>query len=307
MAESAHAQHIAAVRRFNRFYTQRIGVLREGWGKSPFSLTEARVLYELLHRDQPTATEIGNELGLDAGYLSRILRGFAARGLIAKTRSRADGRQIHLTVTPRGRKAFAPLEAHSDTEVGKMLDPLAPPEQVRLVAAMQTVEQLLAGERTPAYLLRPHRPGDMGWIVSRHGAIYAEEYGWDQRLEALVAEVVAAFLRNFDPARERCWIAERDGENLGSVMLVKETARVARLRMLLVEPQARGLGIGARLVEECIRFARQAGYRKITLWTHSVLTAARHVYQRAGFQLVDRRAHDEFGKRLMGETWDLTL
>jgi DNA-binding MarR family transcriptional regulator/N-acetylglutamate synthase-like GNAT family acetyltransferase len=307
MAESAHAQHIAAVRRFNRFYTQRIGVLREGWGKSPFSLTEARVLYELLHRDQPTATEIGNELGLDAGYLSRILRGFAARGLIAKTRSRADGRQIHLTVTPRGRKAFAPLEAHSDTEVGKMLDPLAPPEQVRLVAAMQTVEQLLAGERTPAYLLRPHRPGDMGWIVSRHGAIYAEEYGWDQRLEALVAEVVAAFLRNFDPARERCWIAERDGENLGSVMLVKETARVARLRMLLVEPQARGLGIGARLVEECIRFARQAGYRKITLWTHSVLTAARHVYQRAGFQLVDRRAHDEFGKRLMGETWDLRL
>jgi DNA-binding MarR family transcriptional regulator/N-acetylglutamate synthase-like GNAT family acetyltransferase len=307
MAESAHAQHIAAVRRFNRFYTQRIGVLREGWGKSPFSLTEARVLYELLHRDQPTATEIGNELGLDAGYLSRILRGFAARGLIAKTRSRADGRQIHLTVTPRGRKAFAPLEAHSDTEVGKMLDPLAPPEQVRLVAAMQTVEQLLAGERPPAYLLRPHRPGDMGWIVSRHGVIYAEEYGWDQRLEALVAEVVAAFLRNFDPARERCWIAERDGENLGSVMLVKETARVARLRMLLVEPQARGLGIGARLVEECIRFARQAGYRKITLWTHSVLTAARHVYQRAGFQLVDRRAHDEFGKRLMGETWDLTL
>jgi DNA-binding MarR family transcriptional regulator/N-acetylglutamate synthase-like GNAT family acetyltransferase len=307
MAESAHAQRLAAVRRFNRFYTQRIGVLQEGWGKSPFSLTEARVLYELLHRDQATASEIGNELGLDPGYLSRILRGFAARGLIAKARSRADGRQIHLTVTPRGSKAFAPLEAHSDTEVGKMLDPLAPPEQVRLVAAMQTVEQLLGGERRPVYLLRPHRPGDMGWIVSRHGAIYAEEYGWDHRLEALVAEVVAAFLRNFDPKRERCWIAERDGENLGSVMLVKETARVARLRMLLVEPQARGLGIGARLVEECIRFARQAGYQKITLWTHSVLTAARHVYQRAGFQLVDQKAHDEFGKRLVGETWDLTL
>jgi DNA-binding MarR family transcriptional regulator/N-acetylglutamate synthase-like GNAT family acetyltransferase len=307
MAESAHAQRLAAVRQFNRFYTQRIGVLQEGWGRSPFSLTEARVLYELLHRDQATASEIGNDLGLDAGYLSRILRGFAARGLIAKARSRADGRQIHLTVTPRGRKAFAPLEAYSDAEVGKMLDPLAPPEQVRLVAAMQTVEQLLAGERSTGYLLRPHRPGDMGWIVSRHGAIYAEEYGWDQRLEALVVEVVAAFLRNFDPERERCWIAERDGENLGSVMLVKDTARVARLRMLLVEPQARGLGIGARLVEECIRFARQAGYRKITLWTHSVLTAARHVYQRAGFQLVDRKAHDEFGKRLMGETWDLTL
>lgn len=309
MTGTVLADRVAAVRRFNRFYTQRIGVLQDGFAKSPFSLTEARVLYELLHRDRPTASEIGSELGLDPGYLSRILRGFAARGLIAKERSRQDGRNIHLTVTPRGRKAFAPLETHSDTEVGNMLKPLAPAEQVRLVAAMQAVEQLLGenGEAKNFYLLRPHRPGDMGWIVARHGVVYAEEYGWDHRLEALVAEIVAAFLRNFDPAREHCWIAERDGENLGCVMLVKDTEQVARLRLLLVEPQARGLRIGARLVAECIRFARQAGYRKMTLWTHSVLTAARHTYERAGFELVESKSHDEFGKTLVGETWDLKL
>jgi len=309
MAEAPLAQRIAAVRRFNRFYTQRIGVLQDGFAQSPFSLTQARVLYELLHRDRPTATEVGNALGLDAGYLSRILRGFAVRGLIAREKSPSDGRQVHLTVTPRGRKTFAPLEAHSDTEVGNMLRPLTPAEQGRLVAALQTVEELLGEgrERQKPYLLRPHRPGDMGWIVSRHGALYSEEYGWDHRLEALVAEIVAAFLRNFDPARECCWIAERDGENLGTVMLVKESARVARLRLLLVEPKARGLGIGARLVEECISFARQCGYRKVTLWTHSVLTAARHVYEGAGFVLVDKKTHDEFGKILVGETWDLEL
>ena len=309
MAEAPLAQRIAAVRRFNRFYTQRIGVLQDGFAQSPFSLTQARVLYELLHRNRPTATEVGNALGLDAGYLSRILRGFAVRGLIAREKSPSDGRQVHLTVTPRGRKTFAPLEAHSDTEVGNMLRPLTPAEQGRLVAALQTVEELLGEdrERQKPYLLRPHRPGDMGWIVSRHGALYSEEYGWDHRLEALVAEIVAAFLRNFDPARECCWIAERDGENLGTVMLVKESARVARLRLLLVEPKARGLGIGARLVEECISFARQCGYRKVTLWTHSVLTAARHVYEGAGFVLVDKKTHDEFGKILVGETWDLEL
>jgi len=309
MAENPLAQRITAVRRFNRFYTQRIGVLQDGFAHSPFSLTQARVLYELLHRDRPTASELGSALGLDAGYLSRILRGFAARGYIAKERSASDGRQVHLTVTQRGRKTFAPLEAHSDTEVGNMLQPLTPAEQVRLVAALQAVEELLGEdrERQKPYLLRPHRPGDMGWIVSRHGALYAEEYGWDHRLEALAAEIVAAFLRNFDAACEHCWIAERDGENLGTVMLVKDSARVARLRLLLVEPKARGLGIGARLVEECIRFARQSGYRKVTLWTHSVLIAARHVYERAGFVLVDEKTHDEFGKTLVGETWDLAL
>jgi DNA-binding MarR family transcriptional regulator/GNAT superfamily N-acetyltransferase len=309
MAEIALAQRIAAVRRFNRFYTQRLGVLQNPYGKSPFSLAEARVLYELTQRDKATASEIGAELGLDAGYLSRILRGFAARGLIAKERSRADGRHIHLTLTARGRKAFAPLETYSTEEVGKMLQALGPVDQARLVAATRTIEELVGGTATSSgpYVLRPHRPGDMGWVVSRHGVVYAEEYGWDQRLEALVAEIVASFLRDFDSERERCWIAERDGKNVGSVFLVKDSLRVARLRLLLVERAARGLGLGARLVDECIRFARQAGYQKITLWTHSVLIAARHIYQSAGFQLVDTKSHEEFGKTLVGETWELKL
>ena len=309
MSATALAQRIAAVRRFNRFYTQRIGVLQHCWGNSPFSLTEARVLYEIIHRDGPTASEIGHELGLDAGYLSRLLRSFAVRGLVAKKRSCADGRHVHLTITSAGRKAFAPLEAYSNAKVGGLLRALAPPDQTRLVADMQAIQGLLEGGPVPdpGYVLRPHRPGDMGWVVSRHGVLYAQEYGWDERLEALTAEIVAAFLRNFDPKRERCWIAERQGENLGSVFLVKESARVARLRLLLVEPKARGLGIGARLVAECVAFARQAGYRRITLWTHSVLIAARRTYQQAGFELVHTWRHDDFGKKLTAETWELSL
>ena len=303
------ARRIAAVRRFNRFYTQRIGLLQEAWGNGAFSLTQARVLYEIFRRDQATASAIGGELGLDPGYLSRILRGFAARGLIATERSRQDGRQILLTLTARGKKAFAPLEEHSQAQVGDMLQALPEAGQAQLVKAMESLEGLLAGEAEPLppYVVRPHRPGDMGWIVSRHGALYAEEYGWDARLEALIAEIVAAFLRDHDPARERCWIAERAGENVGSVMLVKEAQHVARLRLLLVEPHARGLGIGARLVDECRRFAGAAGYRKVTLWTHSVLTAARKVYRAAGFTLVAKKRHNEFGKMLVGETWELTL
>jgi DNA-binding MarR family transcriptional regulator/GNAT superfamily N-acetyltransferase len=309
MPDSDLHARIAAVRRFNRFYTQRIGVLQDGWGDSPFSLAQARVLYELTRRPQATASEIAGDLGLDAGYLSRILRGFRARGLVATEKSQADARQTLLSLTARGRKAFAPLEAYSQTEVAGLLGALAPAEQVRLVAAMQTVEGLVAGAAPDArpYVLRTHQPGDMGWIVSRHGALYAQEYGWDARLEALCAEIVAAFVRNFDPARERCWIAERDGENVGTVMLVKEAAEVARLRLLLVDPKARGLGLGARLVEECIRFARHARYRKMTLWTHSVLTAARRIYEQAGFTLVHEWMHDDFGKTLHAETWDLTL
>jgi DNA-binding MarR family transcriptional regulator/GNAT superfamily N-acetyltransferase len=299
---------IAAIRQFNRFYTQRIGVLQNGFADSPFSLTQARVLYEILHREQPTASEIGAELGLDAGYLSRMLRDFARRGLVTKERSRVDGRQVHLTITPRGRKAFAPLEAHSQTEVATMLRSLSTEDQTRLVAAMQTVRKLLIGApKGGGYVLRPHQPGDMGWIVSRHGTLYAEEQGWDHRLEAVAADIVATFLRRFDPERERCWIAERDGERLGCVMLVRETARVARLRLLLVEPSARGLGIGKRLVDECVAFARAAGYRKITLWTHTVLAAARRIYQDAGFRLVKTWRHDEFGKMLESESWALKL
>ena len=300
---------VAAVRRFNRFYTQRIGVLQEGWLKSEFSLTEARVLYELSRRDRPTATELAKELGLDAGYLSRILRGFETRGLIARQTSESDGRQSLLSITPRGRQRFAPLEAHSNDDVQAMLGALPVEAQHRLVAAMRTIEGVLGKPSAPEvpYVLRPPRPGDMGWIVSRHGALYGAEYGWDERLEALTAEIVAAFVRNCDPKRERCWIAEREGENVGSVLLVKDTDEVARLRLLLVEPKARGLGIGARLVEETLRFAREARYREVTLWTHSVLTAARHIYERAGFKLVKAWEHDEFGKMLVGETWNLKL
>jgi DNA-binding MarR family transcriptional regulator/N-acetylglutamate synthase-like GNAT family acetyltransferase len=300
---------VAAVRRFNRFYTQRLGMLQENWLDSPFSLAEARVLYELANRDKPTASELAKELGLDAGYLSRILRGFAARGLIVKQASGSDGRQRLLSITARGRRQFAPLDAHSNRQVRAMLAALPEAGQARLSGAMRTIERLLGGDaaRAEPYILRPPRPGDMGWIVSRHGALYGADYGWDERLEALTAEIVAEFIRTFDPKRERCWIAERDGENVGSVFLVKETERVARLRLLLVEPQARGLGIGARLVDECVRFARTAGYRKITLWTHTVLTAARRIYRNAGFKLVHKEPHDSFGRRLMGETWEFDL
>jgi DNA-binding MarR family transcriptional regulator/N-acetylglutamate synthase-like GNAT family acetyltransferase len=302
-------QRIAAVRRFNRVYTQRIGMLQEEWGKSPFSLTEKRVLYELYRRENPAANEIAKELGLDAGYLSRILRGFQRRGLVAKRRSPVDGRQSLLSLTRRGSAAFAPLEAYSNDKVEKLLGALSGADQARLLSAIGTVEDVLNGtpQRAAPYLVRQHQPGDMGWIVSRHGAVYSGEYGWDDRLEALVAEIVAAFLRRHDPKRERCWIAERDGENIGCVMLVADSKRVARLRLLLVDAKARGLGIGGRLTEECVRFARRAGYRKITLWTHSILAGARAIYAAAGFRLVSKKEHDDFGPRLTGESWELTL
>jgi DNA-binding MarR family transcriptional regulator/GNAT superfamily N-acetyltransferase len=301
--------HVGAVRRFNRSYTRRIGVLRDDFLKSPYSLAEARVLYELAHRQKPTAGEIAAELGLDHGYLSRILRGFNERGLIIKTPSPDDRRQSLLSLTVKGRMAFAPLDQRSQDDVAAMLGKLSSADQDRLVAAMGTIEQVLGETPSPlvSYILRPPRPGDMGWIVSRHGALYGEEYGWDERLEALTAEIVAAFVRNQDPKRERCWIAERDGENVGSVFLVRETDDVARLRLLLVEPSARGLGIGARLVEETLRFAREARYRTVTLWTHSVLAAARHIYERAGFRLMETNKHNEFGRTLVGETWKLDL
>ncbi len=310
MAKAELDQQVEAVRRFNRFYTKRIGVLHEGLLGSALSLTEVRVLYELAHREQPTAAALAKELALDAGYLSRILRGFKKRGLIAKTPSRNDARQNLLSLTARGREAFAPLNQRSHDEVAAMLGELTAGEQRRLIEGMSTIETLLgAGQAEPKvpYLLRPHQPGDMGWVVHRHGVLYAHEYGWDETFEALVADIAAKFIQNFDPKRERCWIAERAGEIVGSVFLVKQSASVAKLRLMYVEPKARGLGIGSRLVQECIRFARQVGYRKITLWTNSVLRAARHIYRKAGFRLVREEPHHSFGHDLIGETWELEL
>jgi DNA-binding MarR family transcriptional regulator/GNAT superfamily N-acetyltransferase len=301
---------IKAVRQFNRFYTQRIGLLHEGHLNSPFSLTEVRVLYEIARRDQPTASEIGGDLALDAGYLSRILRSFSKRGIVRRTQSTEDGRRSLLSLTDQGRKVFAKLNTGASKEIGKLLSTLPSTEHGRLVSAMNAIESLLRGssQTTASYSLRAHRPGDMGWIVHRHGALYHQEYGYDERFEALVAEIVSDFIKNFDPRRERCWVAERDGEILGSIFLVKgPSTDVSKLRLLLVEPKARGSGIGKRLVDECVRFAKQAGYRKIVLWTQSELDAARGIYQKAGFRCVKKEPHQSFGKDLVAETWELQL
>ena len=302
-------QRIETMRRFNRFYTKQIGVLHEGLLKSPFPLTEARVIYELAHHEQTTATELGNELGLDAGYLSRILSSFEKRGLIDKQPSPTDGRQTLISLTEQGQAAFATINVRSRHEIGAMLGRLAPAEQSRLIEAMTTIERILGAgpEQRVPYLLRPHQPGDMGWVVHRHGVLYAEEYGWDEQFEALVAEIVAKFIQHFDPKRERCWIAEMEGEIVGSVFLVQQSEEVAKLRLLLVEPSARGLGIGKRLVNECTRFARRVGYQKLVLWTNSILTPARHIYEKANFRLVESEPHHSFGHDLVGENWELLL
>jgi DNA-binding MarR family transcriptional regulator/N-acetylglutamate synthase-like GNAT family acetyltransferase len=303
-------QTIPAVRSFNRFYTRQIGVLREGLLKSPFSLAELRVLYEIAHREQPTATELCQQLGLDPGYLSRILRGFEKRGLVRKSASQKDGRQSLLELTARGRETFATLDARQNEEIAAWLRRLPAPEQARLVRAMGVIESVLGAGPEPKtpYILRPHQPGDMGWVVHRHGVLYAQEYGYDETFEALVAEIAARFVQRFDPKRERCWIAEKDGEIVGSVFLVKKSQTVAKLRLLLVEPSARGLGIGKRLVGECLRFARQAGYRKIVLWTQSELPAARHIYQEAGFRLVKQEKHRSWGRDdLVSQIWEMKL
>jgi DNA-binding MarR family transcriptional regulator/N-acetylglutamate synthase-like GNAT family acetyltransferase len=301
--------HADSVRGFNRFYTKQIGLLRKGYLDSAFSLAEVRVLYELVHRKHPIAADIAKELDLDAGYLSRLLAKFEKRGLISRKASGTDGRQSHLALTKRGRQAFAPLEVKTQKQVAAMLNGLCSADQQRLVDAMHTIEQLLGAQPQPErpYTLRTHRPGDMGWVVHRHGALYAAEYGWDESFEGLTAGIVAKFIQNFDPQRERCWIAERDGAILGCIFLVKKSDRIAKLRLLLVEPSARGLGLGKRLVDECISFAREAGYRKMTLWTQSNLNAARHIYASAGFRLVKQEPAKQFGYEMMTETWDLKL
>jgi DNA-binding MarR family transcriptional regulator/GNAT superfamily N-acetyltransferase len=300
---------IDAVRRFNRFYTQKIGVLHEGLLDSSFSLTEVRVLYEVAHRERPVASELGRDLGLDPGYVSRILSSFKAKGLIDSKPSEQDGRQSILWLTEEGRAAFAPLNDRARDEIGILLSTLTEHDQIQLVKAMEHIGELLSpGSRSKVpYLLRPHQSGDMGWVVHLHGMLYAQEYGWDETFEALVAGIVAKFLQNFDPKRERCWIAEIDGEIVGSTFLVKESETVSKLRLLLVHPKARGLGMGKRMVNECLRFAKQAGYRKTMLWTNNVLVAARHIYESAGFKLVLEEPHHSFGHDLVGETWELEL
>ena len=304
---------IDTVRRFNRFYTRRIGVLQEGWQNSPFSLTEARVLYELAHRERPTATAVRNSLELDAGYLSRILSSFEKRGLIEKTPSEDDGRQSILALTDEGRKQFTPLETQTNEQVGTMLEKLNENDQHHLIEAIRSIERVLGSEdraeptAKASYLLRPHQPGDMGWIVHRQGVLYAQEYGYDEQFEALVAEIVAKFIQHYDAKRERCWIAEKDGDVVGSVFLVAQSKTTSKLRLLYVEPSARGLGIGSRLVSECIRFAKQAGYKKMLLWTQSDLDAARHIYKKAGFHVVEKKKHHSFSKDLVAETWELAL
>lgn len=309
MSDKEMEPRIQAIRQFNRFYTRQIGVLHEALLDSEYSLAEVRVLYELAQRQGGTATELSRELGLDAGYLSRILQGFKKRGLLDSKASQADGRQFLLRLTGKGQKVFAPLNAAADKEIGDLLGRLTDAEQRRLVDAMKTIEGVFKAppaSKTP-YLLRTHQPGDMGWVIHRHGVLYAREYGWDERFEGLVAGIASKFIGNFDARRERCWIAEKDGERVGSVFLVKQSKTVAKLRMLLVEPSARGLGIGARLISECERFARQAGYRKITLWTNSVLLAARHLYKKAGYRLIAEHLHNDFGHDLIGEVWELNL
>jgi DNA-binding MarR family transcriptional regulator/GNAT superfamily N-acetyltransferase len=298
---------VAAVRAFNRFYTGVIGVLDEGLLDSPYSLTEARVIFELAQRERTEVPELRRRLGLDAGYLSRILARFAADGLVRRDRSAADGRRQVVRLTTAGRRAYRTLDRRSAEQVGKLLAPLPPEGQARLVGAMATIHDLLGEAQPVGYVLRAPRPGELGWVVQRHGALYAAEYGWDQTFEALVAQVVGDYATGRDPAREAAWIADRGGEPVGSVFCVRKDDEMAQLRLLLVEPSARGLGIGAGLVEECLRFAQAAGYRRIVLWTNDVLHAARRIYERAGFTLVASTPHHSFGRDLVGQTWERAL
>ncbi len=310
------AADVAAVRRFTRFYTQKFGVLGGKLYGAGLSLTEARVLYEIATRAGATAGELGRELGVDAGYMSRIVRAFGQRGWVARKASPKDGRVQLLSLTPKGRAAFAKIDKTSAKQVEELLAPLPAARRAQLMSAMGGVARDLGAtpenpgktdSDRPDIILRPHRPGDMGWVVSAHGALYAREYGWDISFEALVAEIVAKFLKEFDSERERCWIAEMAGEPVGSAFIVKASDEVAKLRLLIIDPKARGRGLGKRLVDECIAFARAAGYRRIALWTNDILHAARAIYAKAGFRLVASEKHHSFGKDLVGETWELDL
>ena len=304
--------HIARVRAFNRDYTRRIGVLSEGLLDSPYSLTEVRVMYEIAHREAVTAGELAQDLELDKGYLSRILKRFEAKKLLARRAAPDDARRQHLRLTPAGLRVFTPLEERSQEQIRALLARLDDARREEVLEAMDVIQQALMGgavrgaDTTPL-TLRAHRPGDMGWVIQRHGEIYHQEYGWNVEFEGLVAEISAEFIRKLDVARERCWIAEAAGRRVGCIFLVAKDATTAKLRLLLVEPDARGLGVGRALVAECVRFARQSGYRKIVLWTQSNLTAARSIYSKAGFVKTGEEPHHSFGYDLVGETWELEL
>jgi DNA-binding MarR family transcriptional regulator/GNAT superfamily N-acetyltransferase len=300
---------IAAVRGFSRFYTRKLGIIEPKLLDSPWTLQEARIIYEIAKRQSCTATDLVGALGLDAGYLSRTLQALQRRQIVARKPSKADRRVTEIALTAKGRAAFADLDNRSRAEVGALLGQLDAGERAAIVGAMTTIEQTLEPSARPSagFLLRSHRPGDIGWVVSRHGALYAQEYGWDISFEALAAEIATQFIRSYDPSREHCWIAEIGGEPVGSIFLVRASDDVAKLRLLLVEKKARGHGVGRALTEQCIRFAKDAGYSSITLWTQSILVAARGIYQRAGFQRIGEEQHHSFGVDLVGETWELKL
>lgn len=310
MKKSIPDNKIDQVRRFNRFFTRKIGVLREGLLQSSYSLTEARILFEIANGDNPTATKLSREMGLDAGYLSRILARFEEKGLTERVRSEHDGRQFIIRLTQEGMKLFSLLDQRSRDEVAEILNEISEEEQQKLLKSMYDIENILDKRNfkfSEAFFLRTHQPGDMGWVTHRHGVLYAQEYGWDVSFEALVAQIAAEFINNYKPEHERCIIAEMNGEIVGSVLVVQSSETVAKLRLLLVESKARGLGLGSRLVQECITFARRAGYKKLILWTNSILVEARHIYDKAGFKLVEQEEHHSFGKDLIGETWELNL
>jgi DNA-binding MarR family transcriptional regulator/GNAT superfamily N-acetyltransferase len=300
---------IAAVRGFSRFYTRKLGIIEPKLLDSPWTLQEARIIYEIAERQTCTATDLAYALGLDAGFLSRTLRDLQERQIVARKPSKADRRATELTLTAKGRAAYAELDSRSRSVVATLLGRLDVAERAAVVNAMTTIEHTLEppAHEPASFLLRSHRPGDIGWVISRHGAVYAQEFGWDISFEALVAEIVAQFIKSYDPSRERCWIAEVGGEPAGSIFLVRASDEVAKLRLLLVEKKARGLGLGRALTEQCIRFAREAGYRSITLWTQSILVAARGIYQHAGFRRIEEEKHHSFGVDLVGETWELKL
>ncbi|MCC8427552.1 helix-turn-helix domain-containing GNAT family N-acetyltransferase [Reyranella aquatilis] len=309
MAASSLASRIEAVRRFSRFYTRRIGVLEETLLHSPFTLPEGRLVYEIANRDRPTAQELCRDLGLDPGYVSRLLQGLEKRGCVARKRSAADKRQTELTLTPKGQKLWGAMNERSRQDIADLLAELPADRQDRLVKALGTVEKLLdePPEKRVPFTLRPHQPGDLGWIIRRQTQLYASEYGWDGTFEAMLAEISAKFIRKFDPKSDNCWIAERNGEIAGSVFLVRAGKTTGQLRMLYVEPSARGLGIGQSLVAACIEDARAKGYRKLMLWTNDILVSARKIYIAAGFRLIREEKHESFGKKLVGQFWSLDL